>query len=198
MNFLAHIYLSGNSDEMMIGNFIGDYVKGKAYLQYPGDIRRGILLHRDIDSFTDTHDATRECKSFVSSKYGLYAGIVIDIFYDHFLAVNWSKYSTLTLSEYAKKKYAVIEQYHDIFPKDVKLFFPFFLRSSWLETYSSRSGIGSVLRRMAFRTSIPDHSSFAVEMLKENNESLQDLFFIFFDEVIEYIETKYGIALEGQ
>jgi len=198
MNFLAHIYLSGNSDEMMIGNFIGDYVKGKAYLQYPGDIRRGILLHRDIDSFTDTHKATRECKSFVSSKYGLYAGIVIDIFYDHFLAVNWSKYSPLTLSEYAKKKYAVIEQYHDIFPKDVKLFFPFFLRSSWLETYSSSSGIGSVLRRMAFRTSIPDHSSFAVEMLKENNESLQNLFYIFFDEIIEYIKTKYGIALEGQ
>ncbi len=198
MNFLAHIYLSGNSDEMLAGNFIGDYVKGKAYLQYPGDIRRGILLHRDIDSFTDSHEATKKCKSFVSSKYGLYAGIIVDIFYDHFLATSWSKYSPITLTEFANKKYAILEEYYEIYPKEVKLFFPYFLRSNWLETYSSTSGIGSVLRRMAFRTSIPDHSSFAVDMLKENNESLKQQFFIFFDEIIEYIKTKYGIALDGK
>ena len=198
MNFLAHIYLSGNSDEMLIGNFIGDYVKGRAYLQYPGDIRRGILLHRDIDSFTDTHEATRECKSFVSSKYGLYAGIIVDIFYDHFLALSWDKYSPLTLTEYARRKYSTLEQYFDIFPKEVQLFFPYFLKSNWLETYSSTAGIGTVLRRMAYRTSIPDHSSYAVDMLKEHHESLNNLFLIFFDEIIEYIKTKYGIALEGQ
>jgi acyl carrier protein phosphodiesterase len=198
MNFLAHIYLSGNSDEMLAGNFIGDYVKGKAYLQYPGDIRRGILLHRDIDSFTDTHEATKECKNYVSSKYGLYSGIIVDIFYDHFLATNWTKYSPITLSEFAKRKYAILKQYFEIYPKDVKLFFPYFLRSNWLETYSSTSGIGSVLRRMSFRTSIPDHAGFAVEKLRENNEELKFLFFSFFDEIMDYVQTKYGIALSGE
>lgn len=198
MNFLAHIYLSGDSDEILAGNFIGDYVKGKAYLQYPGDIRRGILLHRDIDSFTDNHEDTRKCKSFISSRYGLYSGIIVDIFYDHFLATNWSHYSSISLTEFARRKYAILEQYFEIYPKDVKLFFPYFLRSNWLDTYSSASGIGSVLQRMAYRTSIPDHSSFAVDMLNKNKEILKSLFFSFFNEIIEYVHTKYGIALSGR
>ena len=92
MNFLAHIYLSGDSRELLIGNFIGDYVKGKDYEKYPPAIQDGILLHRKIDWFTDDHSITKKAKKLVRGQYGLYAGIVIDIFYDHYLSANWDQY----------------------------------------------------------------------------------------------------------
>ena len=108
MNFLAHIYLSGDTNEILIGNFIGDYVKGNDYLKYPTNIGKGILLHRKIDAFTDKHSVTKSCKTFINPKYRKFSGIVIDIFYDHFLATNWEQYSSVPLKEFAIRKYNIL------------------------------------------------------------------------------------------
>ena len=126
MNFLAHIYLSGNSRDVLIGNFIGDYVKGKEYTHYPAGIQKGILLHRHIDSFTDQHPVTRSSKKFISERYGLYAGIVVDIFYDHFLSVRWDKYSDMSLSTYVRDRYKMLNTGFSHFPSGVKNWFPYF------------------------------------------------------------------------
>jgi acyl carrier protein phosphodiesterase len=193
MNFLAHIYLSGDSTDIMIGNFIGDFVKGNDYLKYPENIRKGILLHRKIDAFTDKHPVTSFCKTFIKPKYKKFSGIVVDIFYDHFLATNWEQYSRVPLKDFVIQKYNVLCDYYDIFPVEVKKFFPYFLRNDWLNAYSTFDGLRLVLRRMAFRTSLPDFSSYAITRLKENYEVLGNNFKNFFAEVLEFVKKDFSI-----
>ena len=195
MNFLAHIYLSGNSRDVLIGNFIGDYVKGKEYTHYPAGIQKGILLHRHIDSFTDQHPVTRSSKKFISERYGLYAGIVVDIFYDHFLSAEWDKYSDMSLSNYVRDRYKMLNTGFSHFPSGVKSWFPYFIKSNWLETYTSFEGLVMVFKRMSYRTSLPDHSDYAVEMLNKNYDELRDGFFVFFEELCTYVTSEHGIKL---
>jgi len=195
MNFLAHIYLSGSSEEILIGNFIGDYVKGKDYTAYPSKIRKGILLHRSIDSFTDKHPITRNSKSYIREKYGKYSGIVIDIFYDHFLAVNWSRFCHVSLSRYIHNRYEILNNHFQIFPEGVKGFFPYFIRSNWLQAYVSLDGLESVLRRMAYRTSLPDHSEYAIHQLKKNYTVLEEYSLGFLAEITDFVRKKHSIKL---
>jgi acyl carrier protein phosphodiesterase len=101
MNFLAHIYLSGNDNLLKIGNFMADSIRGNHYLDYPDSLRKGILLHRHIDTFTDSHPIYRKSKHRLHSKYGHYSGVIMDIVYDHFLSKNWSVYSNEKLEDYA-------------------------------------------------------------------------------------------------
>jgi len=195
MNFLAHIYLSGSSEEILVGNFIGDYVKGHDYTLYPSKIKKGILLHRSIDSFTDRHPITRSCKAYIREEYGLYSGIVIDIFYDHFLAVNWSDFCRVSLSRYIHNRYEILDSHFEIFPEGVQGFFPYFIRSNWLEAYVSLGGLESVLRRMALRTSLPDHSEYAIRELRANYSALEKLSIEFLREIIEYVRLEHSIKL---
>src|SRR5690606_29576564 len=103
MNFLAHIYLSGNDDLIRIGNFMADGIKGKDYEEYPEKLKTGILLHRFIDTYTDAHPIVRESTKRLHSKYHHYSGVAVDMFYDHFLAKNWSRYSDEPLDEFVQQ-----------------------------------------------------------------------------------------------
>jgi acyl carrier protein phosphodiesterase len=197
MNFLAHIYLSGDSRDLLIGNFIGDYVKGKDYENYPEAVQQGILLHRKIDFFTDSHKITRKAKEFVRGEYGLYAGIVIDIFYDHFLSANWDLYSDMPLRQYVRHRYRMLDTGFSIFPVGVKAWFPYFIKSNWLEAYTSFHGLIMVFKRMSYRTSLPDHSEYAVSQLKDNYEIMGEYFSLFFTEIREWINRDYGIPYKG-
>jgi acyl carrier protein phosphodiesterase len=153
MNFLAHAYLSGNDEHLMVGNFIADFVKGKAALQrYEGGIRDGILLHRVIDGFTDTHPTVALSKNRLREKYRHYSGVIVDVFYDHFLAKNWTAYHGFPLDIFAAKVYDVIEKHFEVVPDQVKNFFPYMKRANWLFNYSKVEGIGRALAGMARRT----------------------------------------------
>ena len=195
MNFLAHIYLSGDSKDILIGNFIGDYVKGKKLTGYPEEVKQGIMLHRKIDSFTDSHILTHSSKKIISEKYGLYAGIVVDIFYDHFLSANWHLYSEIPLSEYIQNRYRLLDSGFSIFPAGVKSWFPYFIKSNWLETYIHFNGLNMVFKRMSYRTSLPDHSEYAVSQLKENYDYLKENFLEFFTDLREMVQKDYDIIL---
>ncbi len=195
MNFLAHIYLSGDSRDILIGNFIGDYVKGKNISGYPEEVRRGIMLHRKIDSFTDHHPITRSSKKIIAEKYGLYAGIVVDIYYDHFLSANWDQYSNMPLREYIHERYRQLDSGFSVFPAGVKSWFPYFIKSNWLETYTSFNGLKMVFKRMAYRTSLPDHGDYAVSQLREHYDLLKENFNEFFGEIREMVKKDYHIAL---
>ena len=195
MNFLAHIYLSGDSREILIGNFIGDYVKGKNITGYPDEVKQGIMLHRMIDSFTDSHSITRSSKKIIAEKYGLYAGIVVDIYYDHFLSANWDLYSEMPLREYIHDRYSLLDSGFSIFPAGVKSWFPYFIKSNWLETYIHFEGLNMVFKRMSYRTSLPDHSDYAVNQLKENYDFLKENFIDFFADMREMVQKDYNIIL---
>lgn len=196
MNFLAHIYLSGNDDEVKIGNFIGDYVKGKAFHIYPEKIKQGILLHRFIDSFTDQNTYTLDAKQIFAPKYRKYAGIVIDIVYDHFLATNWSKYSDVSLRVFIDRFHDLLITNNNMLPAEVQDFVPKLIKNDRIYSYKEIEGIRSVLSTMAIYTSLPDHSDFAIMALKENYEFLKQSFFLFFSDILYYIKTSHNINLE--
>jgi acyl carrier protein phosphodiesterase len=196
MNFLAHIYLSGNNDEIKIGNFIGDYVKGNKYHIYPENIKNGILLHRFIDSFTDKNTYTFDSKSLFAPKYRKYAGVVIDIIYDHFLASNWSRYSFISLQDFINNFHNLLIENNEMLPKEVQVIYPKLIKNKRLYSYKDIEGIRSVLSTMAKFTSLPDHSDFAIEVLENNYEFLKRNFFLFFSDITYYIKTVHNIDIK--
>lgn len=195
MNFLAHTYLSGGNEEIIVGNFMGDYVKGKNYLLFPEQVKKGILIHRDIDSFTDMHQVTRRSKQRLASRYHKYAGIIIDIFYDHFLASLWDSYSTLPLSEFVSRTYDLLKRNYKVLPDSIKRWFPTFLENNWMMAYTNVEGIELVLERMSANTSLPNHSAFAVEVLRDQYSIFMEDFLEFFPEIVEFLEEKYEIKI---
>jgi len=195
MNYLAHIFLSGNDNEIMIGNFIGDYVKGNEYNKYSPAIIKGILLHRRIDSFTDRHKIVQQSKKYFAPRYHKYAGIIIDILYDHFLVTNWDKYATQTLEDFKENLFSCLNNYYKILPERVQFFLPSFIKNDWIEIYRSVEGIMNVLIRMSMRTTLPDYTEFAREVVRKYYVQLQSEFLIYFPEVIRYVVNKQGVTL---
>ena len=195
MNFLAHTYLSGCNEDIIVGNFMGDYVKGRNYVAFPEQVKKGILIHRDIDTFTDMHSITRRSKVRIASRYHKYAGIIIDIFYDHFLASMWDRFSTLSLQEFVNRTYDLLKRNYRVLPAAIKMWFPTFLENNWMMAYQTVDGIELVLERMAANTSLPDHASYAVEVLSHSYEYFREDFLEFFPLIIQFLEEKYGIDI---
>jgi acyl carrier protein phosphodiesterase len=198
LNFLAHTYLSGCNEEIIVGNFMGDYVKGKNYLQFPELVKKGILIHRDIDSFTDMHPITKRNKQRIAAKYHKYAGIIIDIFYDHFLASLWDRFSNLPLHEFVGRTYDLLKRNYKVLPDAIKRWFPTFLENNWMMAYQSVDGIELVLERMAANTSLPNHAGYAVEVLSEQYATFQEDFLEFFPLIVQFLEEKYQITIDDQ
>ncbi len=190
MNFLAHIYLSGNNDKIAIGNFISDSVRGNKYKSFPIDIQKGILLHREIDTFTDAHKIFRQSTKRLHKNYSHYAGVIVDIFYDHFLAKNWSKYSNVPLEDYIINFYNVLKEDFDILPARVQKLMPYMIQDNWLLSYESVEGISRVLNGMNKRTKNRSKMNLAVNDLKEHYENFENEFTLFFDELIEFSNNK--------
>ncbi|MFD1316311.1 acyl carrier protein phosphodiesterase [Namhaeicola litoreus] len=190
MNFLAHIYLSDNNENIQLGNFFADSVKGKKYLNYPDEIQKGILLHRFIDSYTDDHPQVRISKRRLDPKYGLYKGIIIDIFYDHFLAINWTDFCRQSLHEFSELFYQNLERNFDILPENTKRMVPYLVEQSWLESYATFEGIENVLKGMNRRTQLRSQMDLAISDLQLSYEELETDFHIFFPELMESSKEK--------
>ena len=152
MNYLAHIYLSRDHELITIGNFMADHIKGNKYKTYSVDLQKGILLHRQIDSYTDAHEIVRKSKRRLDDSYGLYRGVIIDIFYDHFLAKNWKEYSELSLASYTQNFYANLTRNFEILPDKIKYMSKYLIRDDWLLSYAKLEGIQKVLEGMNRRT----------------------------------------------
>jgi acyl carrier protein phosphodiesterase len=193
MNYLAHVFLSGEDEEIVIGNFIGDYVKGINFRKYSDSIKKGILLHRDIDTFTDRNKKVRKSKSLFKNRYGKYSGIIIDIFYDHFLTKNWSEFSSVPLKDFTLNLHKILNKYFDILPEKVKQFVPSFINNDWIKYYKSVFGIKQVLKRMSSITTLPDETSYAINVLKDNYNVLESDFLDYFPELAGYVAGRYNI-----
>jgi acyl carrier protein phosphodiesterase len=190
MNFLAHVYLSGAHSKMMVGNFIGDFVKGKhLHDRYEPEIAKGIELHRGIDYFTDLHPTVKQSKNRLRAKYRHYSGIIVDIFYDHFLAINWKNYSDVPLSDFAEKVYQLIGKYHAIVPEEVNQMLPYMMRSNWLLNYAKLEGIEKALSGMTRRTMYESHMNESIEDLKNSYQDFQAEFQSFFPELEKWVEN---------
>lgn len=187
MNLLAHVFLSRGNSDLMIGNFIGDAVKGKQYLNFSKQIQKGILLHRKIDYYTDTHPITRQCKQYFLDDYKLHSGIVVDILYDHFLAKNWNEYHNQSLQTFSKETYAYLEKKIWLMPHKMQIMTPYITERDWFNLYSEINGIQRVLHGMSMRTSVPAKSLLADKVIRSNYKDLGDKFKVFFNDLQENI-----------
>ncbi|NEW78082.1 MAG: DUF479 domain-containing protein [Gelidibacter sp.] len=190
MNFLAHLYLSKDNNNILIGNFIADAVKGKKHENYPKDIQAGILLHRQIDYFTDTHPIVRRSKRRLHARYDHYDGVIIDILYDHFLAKNWRNYSEIPLAIYANSVYIFFQDNIVIFPSEMQRLLPYMIQYNWLVSYASLEGIEKVLIGMNRRTKGISKMDLAIEDLIKHYDEFESDFTTFFTDLIQFSEEK--------
>ena len=186
MNYLAHLLLSGNDIELRIGNFIADSVRGKNLSRFPERVAQGITLHRAIDTFTDTHDIVRESKNLIRDQYGLWSSVIVDLYYDHFLAANWSDYSDVPLEEYTLKFYKDLEQHWEILPRRIQNFYPIMVEYNWIYSYRTIDGMSKILYQMNKRTKGKSKMDLAGKELKEHYTELESQFREFFIELQVY------------
>jgi len=190
MNFLAHIYLSGEDEDITIGNFIADGIKGKKYKKFPPSIQKGILLHREIDTFTDSHPTVRQSTARLHENYSHYSGVIVDILYDHFLAKNWSQYHELPLDVYVENFYDLLRNNFAILPTRIQRMMPYMIADNWLLSYATVRGISTILDQMNVRTKGKSKMNFAVLELEQYYDEFEAEFTSFFEELIIFSEEK--------
>ena len=190
MNFLSHLYLSGDSEGLLIGNFIADSVKGSTFNNFSPEIQKGILLHRKIDSFTDAHPIVEISKTRLRPKYKKYASVIVDIYYDHYLAVNWENYSNKSLDQYTKGIYFIIEKHKHTFPLKSQMFTKYMLEYNILSAYAHFEGIEKVLQGMSRRASFVSNMEYAIHDLKEHYPLFETEFKEFFPELQQFVGNQ--------
>jgi len=189
MNYLAHSYLAAGSDEFLLGSFLGDFVGGKIKNRYSKTIEQGIVFHRKVDTYTDAHASTADCRKQFSSYRRRYAGVIVDICYDHFLSKYWTTYASVDLGEFASHVYTVIQTYSSILPPRLQDVLPRMQRQNWLLTYGTLNGVRITLERISKRVSDNNPLIGSIEEVIENYDRLEKNFLRFFPDLIEFARS---------
>lgn len=195
MNFLAHLYLSGDNEDIITGNFIADHVKGNGINKFSESIRDGIFLHREIDQFTDSHPQFILSKNRLVPNYRKYAGVIVDMYYDHFLSAFWQQYSDEPIEKFTRRMYKILLKRFLMLPAKTKRILPFMAKDNWLVGYGNPEGLGRALSGMAYRTPFESGMENAVNDLQENYALFKQEFEAFFPEIIEYTNMQKAILL---
>ena len=184
MNLLAHAYLSFNNEGILVGNMISDYVKGKKQFDYPLPIQAGIQLHRAIDEFTDTNEATQEIKKLFKPAYRLYAGAFTDVVYDHFLANDENEFSSAeSLQSFTKDSYNLLQRNTAHFPEKFAKSFPYMQAQDWLYHYRYDDGMQKSFGGLARRAKYIAETETAFEIFLNNKEIIKQSYQIFFPQL---------------
>lgn len=184
MNYLAHFYLSDNQSDLLVGNFIADQIKGKQIELLPTGIANGVKLHRFIDDFTDHHPIVEQSKERLRKRYRKYAGVIVDIYYDHFLASLWDNFSEQNLNDFSLQVYQELENHTHLMPEICsKLILPTMKKQDWLCSYANLNGIERSLQGLSRRTSFDSQMEYAVEELKQDYSLFLTEFNLFLPEL---------------
>lgn len=192
MNFLAHLYLAGNDKDLIIGNFIADHVKGSGIISFPEAIRKGIKMHREIDTYTDSHPIVRQSINRLRPVYRKYAGVIVDMYFDHFLANDWKRYSSVELGEFAKSRYDILKSHLSVLPPRSQRVLHYMSTQNWLQEYSTFEGLQQAFSGMAHRTTFESKMENAVTDLKSGYGYFQDDFQNYFPELCTFVQRSYG------
>jgi acyl carrier protein phosphodiesterase len=188
MNYLAHLHLASNEPEAVIGSLMGDFVKGRVDPAHPPVLRHAILQHRRIDSFTDAHPLVKRSKQRIRPEFRRYAGILIDVFYDHFLATEWRCYAEVSLDEFTEYVYAQVSRHLRTLPSRMQLSMRYMMANDLLRSYRTVGGIGRALRGIETRLRRPSRLGEAVTELEGAYLTLRDDFTEFFPQLIRFVD----------
>jgi acyl carrier protein phosphodiesterase len=196
MNYLAHAYLSFGNSNVLVGNMISDYIKGKKQYDYPAEIQSGIQLHRAIDAFTDTHEATQNIKVFFKNDYRLYAGGFADVTYDYFLANDTKEFETeLSLKNFAASTYNLLAPNQNHFPEKFLKMFPYMQEQDWLYNYRTNDGMQKSFGGLARRAKYITETETAYRIFIENKDAIQKEYDVFFPAVKAFAAAKMNMLL---
>jgi len=190
VNYLAHLLLSGDDEDLLIGNFIADAVKGKATEVFTEEVKRGIILHRFIDDFTDHHPVQKRSRLRLVERYRHYSGVLVDIYYDHYLAKNWHEYSSESLVNYTSRVYKMLQSHSDILPERINYMLQYMIPQNWLLSYAGLEGIDKVLNGMSRRTKFESHMEHGIEELELYYEDFEREFREFFPLLQRFVADK--------
>ena len=190
MNFLAHVFLSGTDTSCAIGNLIADRLKGNKFTALPIEIQKGVYLHRAIDQYTDQHTIVKTCVSELFPVYRHYSRVIVDMYFDHFLAANWNDYHELSLKDFSQNFYKNLEVAAPIFSESIQKFIQALIRYNWFEHYSSLTGLETILIQMEKHTKFPSKLGESTKELIEKYPYFKNHFFKFMNELIVFTKTK--------
>jgi acyl carrier protein phosphodiesterase len=190
MNFLAHAYLSFGHPQILVGNVISDFVKGALKNRFEKDIRQGILLHRDIDNFTDNHISTKEAKSIFRPVYRLYSGAIVDILYDHYLAVELENHADGHLDAFAGKVYQTLEEHIPDLPPDFVMILKYMKMQNWLGNYRHFSGMEKSLEGLGRRALYINDMAPAMKLFLTHYNELSSCYASFFPDVKQFAKQR--------
>jgi acyl carrier protein phosphodiesterase len=186
MNYLAHAYLAESSDEFLIGSIMGDFVKGPIDDLFNPQIANGVLFHRRVDAFADNHAMSRASRNLFSPRCRRYAGVILDICYDHFLSKNWSVYTDSDLSEFITRVYETLQRYHNILPASLQSVLPRMVQQDWLSCYRTLVGVDTTLGRIAQRINRENTLDESIGEIRKNYGQLERNFHVFFPDLIDF------------
>jgi acyl carrier protein phosphodiesterase len=193
LNYLAHLFLAGTDPEMVLGNFIADHVKGSDVLKYSENVQKGISMHRAIDTFTDQHPVVKQSISRLRTDFRKYAGVVVDMYYDHYLSANWDEYSHQDLIHFSTTRYDILNTFQKILPaRSARLLF-YMEKQNWLLSYGSFDGIQQAFNGMSRRTTFESKMELAVVNLKAGYPEFRQEFRQFFPELQSYVNTNFDV-----
>jgi len=185
MNYLAHAFLSNNENDLLIGNFIADHLRGNNFTGYPQTIIEGVLLHRRIDTFTDAHPEFKKSKRIFYKGFEKYSGILIDIYFDYFLAKDFEKYSNVSLDLFSKNVYTVYTSHLDLLAESSTRFLDYVVKNNIYLSYSRLEGIETVLNHLSHRIKHRVQLDQSIQLFKEHEKELQENFNLFFKDALK-------------
>jgi acyl carrier protein phosphodiesterase len=190
MNFLAHVLLSGDDFPLALGNLIADKIKGNELKIYPPSVQRGIFLHREIDHFTDTHPLFKACVTELFPTYRHYSRVIVDMYFDHFLAVLWNRFHPLELSEFSTQFYTKLNTTDIEFSEKTERFIDALITYNWFEQYQTIQGLHSILLQMDKRTRFDSNLANSTTELVEKYSYFQNNFLDFMQDLIRFSKLK--------
>ena len=188
MNFLAHAFLSGDNPEVLFGNFVADSIKGKMIEKYDGSMLRGVHLHRAIDAYTDQHPVVKESVKRLQPEFLRFSPVIVDMYYDHFLATNWASYSSRELSAFSVEVYRVLLRNFSKLPPRSKRILPWMMAQNWLTGYANLADLHRSFLMMSRRINFESHMENAVDFLKLHYADFEQDFKEFFPDLINESE----------
>ena len=192
MNHLAHLFLAPNSPEARIGSVLGDFVRGVDLSTFPADVVYGVEHHRAVDSFTDSHPAVLESKRLFSKRRRRFAGVALDILYDHYLLRHWCRFAETDRDRFIEQVYGELEDYQHLMPETMALVTRRMVTHDWFGAYQSLDNIGHALDRVASRIRFANRFDGIIEEIYQHEEELEANFLVFFPELQTFAGEHHG------
>lgn len=187
MNYLGHLYLAGEDPLVIVGNFMGDAIKGRDLSRFDPKLEEGIRRHRAIDTFTDAHPVQRAGRERLREHAGRYSGVVMDLFYDHLLARDWDRWHDEPLASFTARMYALLEAHADLMPDRTRHMLSYMTAHDWLGSYATAEGLAGALNGLSRRAREGAPMRGSERVLMEHFDRYREEFGIFLPEISVHV-----------